>query len=70
MIPGGGSWGGGITDLSIKSQQSLNVTALQEKNLRLPNKAEAPPVTAAGAWWVISDLLLFLTLKNPFDTLK
>lgn len=32
-----------------KSQQSLNAEALQEKSLRPLNKAEAPPVKAAGA---------------------
>lgn len=32
-----------------KSQQSLNAEALREKSLRPPNKAEAPPVKAAGA---------------------
>lgn len=45
MIPGG--WGDYRPE--HKSQQSLNVKALQEKSLRPPNRAEAPPVKAAGA---------------------
>lgn len=43
-VPGGGDY-----RPEHKSQQSLNAEALREKSLRPPNKAEAPPVKAAGA---------------------
>lgn len=70
MIPGGRESGGGITDLRIKVSSHLTrrhskERASAQRTKRRPLQWRQPLL--AGFFF---DLLLFLTLKEPFDTLK